>query len=60
MTSEDFIWYVAWRQAYLDLGGKEGAKDDPVHCTGVKQLCSLFELPYWKVNDCDFVDVNPD
>ena len=49
MTGEDIIRYAAWRQAYLDLGGKEDAKDDPVHATGVKQLSSLFELPYWQV-----------
>ena len=49
MTSEDIICYTVWRQSYLDLGGKEDAKEDPVHFTGVKRLSSLFELPYWKV-----------
>ena len=27
----DVIRYAAWRQSYLDLGGKENRKDDPVH-----------------------------
>ena len=49
MTGEDIIRYAAWRQAYLDLGGKEDTRDDPVHATGVKRLSSLFELPYWQV-----------
>ena len=45
----DVIRYAAWRQSYLDLGGTEGGKGDPVHSTGVKQLSSFFELPYWQV-----------
>ena len=49
MTGEDIIRYATWRQSYLDLGGKEDAKEEPVHFTGVKRLSSLFELPYWKV-----------
>jgi hypothetical protein len=49
MSGEDVIRYAAWRQVYLDLGGKEDAKDDPVHFTGVKRLSALYELPYWKV-----------
>ncbi len=49
MTGADIIRYAAWRQSYLDLGGKEDAKHDPVHHTGVKRLSALFELPYWQV-----------
>jgi len=45
----DVIRYAAWRQSYLDLGGQENRKDDPVHVTGVKLLSALFELPYWQV-----------
>ena len=41
---QDIIRYVAWRQSYLDLGGKENGPADPVHVTGVKRLCALFEL----------------
>ena len=44
------IRYGAWRQSYLDLGGKEGAASDHVHVTGVKRLNAFFELPYWQVN----------
>lgn len=50
VTGLDVIRYAAWRQSYLDLGGKENAAHDPVHFTGVKRLCSLYELPYWQVN----------
>jgi hypothetical protein len=50
MTGEDIIRFAAWRQVYLDLGGKEDAKDDPVHFTGVKRLSALYKLPYWQVN----------
>lgn len=51
MTGEDVIRYAAWRQAYLDLGGREDGKDDPVHVTGVKRLSALYELPYWQVRN---------
>lgn len=49
VTGVDVIRYAAWRQSYLDLGGKEDGKYDPVHTTGVKRLSALFELPYWQV-----------
>jgi len=49
MTGQDIICYTAWRQLYLDIGGKENAKDDPMHFTGVKQLSAFYELPYWQV-----------
>ena len=50
MSGQDVIRYAAWRQSYLDLGGREDGKHDPVHCTGVKRLSAFFELPYWQVN----------
>ena len=50
-TSEDTIKFAAWRQSYLDLGGRENGPHDPVHATGVKHLCALHELPYWKVRN---------
>ena len=49
-TTEETIAYAAWRKSYLDLGGRENGPDDPVHVTGVKHLCPLSQLPYWKVN----------
>jgi len=50
MSGQDIIKFAAWRQSYLDLGGKENAKADPVHCTGVKRLSSFYEfLLYWEV-----------
>lgn len=42
----DIIRYAVWWQSYLDLGGKENGKDDPVHVTGVKCLSSFYEFPY--------------
>jgi len=51
MSGSDIIKFAAWRQSYLDLGGKENAKADPVHCTGVKRLSSFYEfLSYWEVS----------
>jgi hypothetical protein len=50
MSGADVIRYAAWRQSYLDLGGREGAASDPVHVTGVKRLSAFFELPYWQVH----------
>ena len=49
MTGQDVIWYAAWRQSYLDLGGRENEPNDPVHMTGVKRRCALYDLSYWKV-----------
>lgn len=48
-TGKDIIRHAAWRQSYLDLGGKENGPDDPVHVTGVNRLSALYELPYWEV-----------
>ena len=50
MFGADVIRYAAWRQSYLDLGGRERAPSGPVHVTGVKRLSAFFELPYWQVN----------
>ena len=50
MSGLDVIRYAAWRQSYLDLGGREGGPSDPVHSTGVKRLSVFFELPYWQVS----------
>ena len=47
VSGVDIIRYAVWQQLYLDLGGMEGGKGDPVHSTGVKRLSSFFELPYW-------------
>ena len=49
LSGVDVVRYAAWRQSYLDMGGKEDGKHDPVHITGVKRLSALFELPYWQV-----------
>jgi hypothetical protein len=39
----------ARREAYLELGGRENGKHDPVKRTGVKRISILFQLPYWEV-----------
>ena len=49
MSGKDIVRYAAWRQSYLDLGGREGGPNDPVHTTRVKRLSKLYELPYWEV-----------
>lgn len=49
MSGQDVICYAAWRQSYLDMGGKENGPDDPVHTTGVKRLSAFYEFDYWKV-----------
>ena len=48
-TQGDIIRYAAWRQSYLDLGGRLNGPEDPVHAIGVKHLCPFYELPYWQV-----------
>lgn len=42
---KNVIRYVAWRQSYLDLGGREDRKHDLEHIIGVKRLSILSELP---------------
>ena len=49
LTGQDIIRYAAWRESYLQLGGRENGPNDPVHVTGVKRLSGLYELPYWQV-----------
>ena len=49
-TGQDVICHAAWRQSYLDMGGRENGPDDPVHITGVKRLSCLYELQYWQVS----------
>ena len=49
LSGEDIIRYAAWRESYLQLGGRENGPGDPVHVTGVKRLSTLFELDYWQV-----------
>ena len=54
-TPQDIIWYAAWRESYLDLGGRINGPLDPVHFTGVKHLCPPYELPYWEVSIRNFL-----
>lgn len=41
----------AWRESYLQCGGRKNGDHDPVKCTGVKRISILFQLPYWEVSD---------
>ena len=50
MSGEDVIRYAAWRESYLQMGGRENGPNDPVHVTGVKRLSALYELDYWQVS----------
>ena len=50
LTGLDIIRYAAWRESYLQLGGRENGPNDPVHVTGVKRLSALYELKYWQVS----------
>ena len=40
----------AWRESFLQCGGRRNSEHDPVKCTGVKRISILFQLPYWKVS----------
>lgn len=54
MTGLDVIRHAAWRQSYLNLGGRENGKEDPVHYSGVKHLSEFYEhLPYLQVRHMD-------
>ena len=39
----------AWRESYLQCGGRKNSEHDPVKSTGVKRVSILFQLPYWEV-----------
>lgn len=41
----------AWRDSFLDLGGRKNSRDDPVKKTGVKRVSILYDLPYWEVKN---------
>ena len=40
----------AWRESFLQLGGRANSKHDPVKKTGVKRVSIFFDLPYWEVH----------
>ena len=39
----------AWRESFLQLGGRPNSQHDQVKKTGVKQISILFQLPYWDI-----------
>lgn len=49
----DATSHVRWaflRAEYERFGGRLGGQGDPMSCSGVKRLPTLFTLPYWKVH----------
>jgi len=48
---ETIIQRGAWRESFLQCGGRRNSKHDPVKSTGVKRISILFELSYWKVSE---------
>ena len=49
MDAKQHIHWVFLRAEYVRFGGRLAAHGDPMLCSGVKRLPSLFTLPYWKV-----------
>jgi hypothetical protein len=45
---------------YIRKGGRHGGPDDLVHIHGVKQLSCLYQLEYWKVNNCSIRALAPE
>jgi len=41
----------AWRESFLQCGGRFNSKADPVKTTGVKRISIFFQLPYWHVSE---------
>lgn len=50
METSDHIRWAFLRAEYARFGGRLAADGDPMLCSGVKRLPTLFTLPYWKVN----------
>jgi hypothetical protein len=49
VTVEEQMQHAAECEAWRAAGNRDGASNDPSKVHGVKQLCSLYKLPYWKV-----------
>lgn len=49
MDAETHIRWAFLRAEYARFGGRLAADGDPMLCSGVKRLPTLFTLPYWKV-----------
>ena len=49
MNAEAHIRWAFMRAEYARFGGRLAAEGDPMLCSGIKRLPTLFTLPYWKV-----------
>lgn len=49
MAADDHVRWAYLREEYIQHGGVLDGEADPVSCSGVKRLPSLFSLPYWRV-----------
>lgn len=43
-------WAFMWAE-YAHFGGRLAVEGDPMLCSSVKRLPTMFSLPYWKVNN---------
>lgn len=50
MDATSHIRWAFLRAEYERFGGRLGTEGDPMLCSGVKRLPTLFTLPYWKVH----------
>ena len=49
LLTDEIIKNGTERDEWIAKGGKPGARNDPVHKHGMKRMCALWKLPYWKV-----------
>ena len=59
MDANKHIHWAYLRAEYARFGGRLAANGDPMLCSGVKRLPSLFMLPYWKVDLCNCAHYSP-
>lgn len=50
MNADAHIRWAFLRAEYARYGGRLASEGDPMICSGVKRLPTLFILPYWKVH----------
>ena len=52
MSTTETIQCAKQPQQYIWNGGQREGPDDPMHIHGIKRLSCLYQLEYWKVNNC--------
>lgn len=48
MTADQILHWGRLRESWVELGATPAASD-PARQSGIKRVCALFSLPYWKV-----------